>query len=318
MQNIVDFSQCAYSIRHGSYGGRAGDKDGIVYNGQLYIIKYPKPSRRLQNIDDMSYITSPLSEYIGSHIYQILGFDTHETILGYRNHKIVVACRDFCDTPSTRLLEMRTIKNGANRELEDILDQQMPSSESGDIVNLNEQSLHLRYNPTLQKVNRVNERFWDMVVIDILIDNNDRNNGNWGLLIDEMTSIYSLAPIYDNGNAFSNKTSDARLRQYLNGDPTDLINRLTGNRTAYEYDNKLLSAKKLLKTDIPDLNEAIIRNVPKIIENMDRIKAFINDIPEKYHDMAVCSGIRKEYYIKGIEIRTTHLLQPIHQILTKD
>ena len=315
MQKIIDFSQCEYSIRHGSYGGRAGDKDGILYNKKPYIIKYPKSSRQLQNINDMSYTTSPLSEYIGSHIYEILGFDTHETLLGYRNNKIVVACKDFCKTPSTKLMEMRTIKNGANKELETILEQQMQSSASGDMVNLNEQILHLKYNPTLQKIDNVTERFWDMVVIDILIDNNDRNNGNWGILIDEETGTYRLAPIYDNGNAFSNKASDNKLREYMRDE--SLINRLTGNRTAYEYNSKMLSAKKLLKAKIPELESAIIRNVPKITENIEQIKSFINEIPETYQGLPVCSNIRKQYYTKGIEVRTTHLLQPIYEDFTK-
>ena len=43
------------------------------------------------------YTTAPLSEYIGSHIYEILGYDVHCTILGYRNHKLVVGCKDFAE-----------------------------------------------------------------------------------------------------------------------------------------------------------------------------------------------------------------------------
>lgn len=45
------------------------------------MVKYPK-STKLMNVDGMSYTTSPLSEYIGSQIYKILGYDVHETIQG--------------------------------------------------------------------------------------------------------------------------------------------------------------------------------------------------------------------------------------------
>jgi len=38
---------------------------------------------------------TPLSEFLGSHIYAILGYPVHETLLGYRKGKIVVACKDF-------------------------------------------------------------------------------------------------------------------------------------------------------------------------------------------------------------------------------
>ena len=38
---IFDFSNAEYSNRNGSYGGAAGDKDGIVINGEPWIAKYP-------------------------------------------------------------------------------------------------------------------------------------------------------------------------------------------------------------------------------------------------------------------------------------
>ena len=56
----------------------------------------------------LSYVTSPLSEYIGSHIYQILGYDVHETILGVcfeeKRYKVVYACKDFIKDSKYELL----------------------------------------------------------------------------------------------------------------------------------------------------------------------------------------------------------------------
>ena len=51
--------------------------------------------------------------------------------------------------------------------------------------------------------------FWKCAVIDCFINNNNRNNGNWGLLYEE--GKYRLAPIYDNGAALSNKLSDKQI-----------------------------------------------------------------------------------------------------------
>lgn len=49
----------------------------------------------MKNIQ-LSYSNSPVCEFIGSQIYEKLGFPVHETILrGERNRKIVVACGDF-------------------------------------------------------------------------------------------------------------------------------------------------------------------------------------------------------------------------------
>ena len=56
-----------------SFGGNAGAKNGIILNNEEYIIKYPKNIKEIKKVE-ISYSTSPLSEYIGSHIYEILGF----------------------------------------------------------------------------------------------------------------------------------------------------------------------------------------------------------------------------------------------------
>ena len=39
---IVDISNELMSDRAGTYGGRAGFKDGIIYNNEYWIVKYPK------------------------------------------------------------------------------------------------------------------------------------------------------------------------------------------------------------------------------------------------------------------------------------
>ena len=129
--NIIDFSDMPFSTRHGSYAGMAGDKDGIVYQNEPWIIKYPKTGRFLQN-QQVSYMTSPLSEYIGSHIFQQLGIPVHETLLGIRNGKVVVACKDF-RPKGQLLLEMKMIKNAANAELSDRLEQELHYSSTGDL-----------------------------------------------------------------------------------------------------------------------------------------------------------------------------------------
>ena len=49
---IFDFSNAEYSNRNGSYGGAAGDKDGIVINGEPWIAKYPKSNEGMAKSDD--------------------------------------------------------------------------------------------------------------------------------------------------------------------------------------------------------------------------------------------------------------------------
>ena len=108
MVEIADLRDCAPSGLF--YGGRAGQKEGILIEGEPWIAKYPRTTRDLVGKHLPSYTSSPVSEYLGSHIYGLLGIPVHETMLGYRAGKIVCACRDFT-FPNARLFEFKEIKN---------------------------------------------------------------------------------------------------------------------------------------------------------------------------------------------------------------
>ena len=74
IMKIFDFSKCQRNKRDGQYGGVVGNKAGVFINGENWIIKYPKNTKGMQNVDDLSYTTSPLSEYIGSQVYELLNY----------------------------------------------------------------------------------------------------------------------------------------------------------------------------------------------------------------------------------------------------
>ena len=310
---IVNFEECPYSIRHGRYGGQAGDKDGIIYNNENWIVKYPKSTRSMEGAALPEYTLSPLSEYIGSHIYEILGYPVHKTLLGIRNGQIVVACKDFQQHLGD-LAEIRTIKNGANRQIRELKDENLPESATGDKVVLEELFLHFKYNPLLQTEGLVS-RFWEMSIVDILIGNNDRNNGNWGLLYNQSENRYEIAPVYDNGNAFNNKTNDKRIEELLARESHDVI---LGERTIYTYRDKILSAKKLVSLDIPELKDAILKVVPLIEEKINEITEFIFQIPSEYKGIPVISESRKAYYAKSVEYRVEEILKPIYKKIAQD
>lgn len=305
---VRNFEDCSKSSRHGRYGGQAGDKDGIVVDGNNWIVKYPKSTKGMTGDKLSSYTTSPLSEYIGSHVYELLGYDVHMTMLCVRNGKLAVACRDF-QTHYGDLASVRELKNSANKELSEAFNEDMPESATGDSVNLEELLVHFKVNPLMNRQD-LQERFWDCVVIDILIDNKDRNNGNWGLLWNESKNGYELAPIYDNGNSFEPKANDERLREILNGNYEE---RMLGGRTVYSYHDKLLSAKKILGLGLKELDDAVIRVLPKIQEHMSEIERFIDEIPNEYNGIPVCSDIRKQYYKKCLEVRKEKLLEPVYE-----
>ncbi len=165
MIRIINLDDCPLSMKNGTYGGAAGNKEGILYDGEFWLVKYPRNIKSLQRTGEASYSTSPLSEYIGSRIFSILGYDVHETFLGERNDKLVVACKDFAVRDI--LLEIRTIKNYANKELAELLEASFSETGSAHLVNIEELLLHLQHNSILKQVEGIQERFWEQAVIDI-------------------------------------------------------------------------------------------------------------------------------------------------------
>ncbi len=147
---FINFDNCSYGSRHGRYGGNAGNKDGIIFNNENWIIKYPKTTKYMRGKNLPSYTSAPLSEYIGSQIYAILGYPVHETILGIRDKNIVVACKDFQKRYGD-LAEIRTIKNAANKEIEEYTNHDIPMSATGDNVILEELLLHFKVNCSFRK-----------------------------------------------------------------------------------------------------------------------------------------------------------------------
>ena len=206
---LIDFEGCEKSRRF--YAGNAGRKIGVVWNGGNWILKFPGPTGRLQG-SVPSYTTAPLSEFLGSHVYGMLGIPVHETVLGIRGGKVVCACRDFTDD-DWELVEFHDLKNSLSDDEPGFTE----SASTGSGVVLADVRAAINRIPELAGIDGVRERFWDMFVTDAFIRNIDRNNTNWGVLSDRK-GHYRLAPVYDNGNSFNNKRTEAAIERRLSKD----------------------------------------------------------------------------------------------------
>ena len=272
MIKIIDFSNCELSSRNLQYGGRAGEKRGIIYENQFWFLKFPKTTNGMKKVDGLSYVTSPLSEFIGSKIYKILGYTVHETILGIcfdgKRNKIVCACKDFInDDKNEILIPYTSLRNDTNPLIMDRRDSSFTSAS-----NLNEIIFQLEHNTILGTLTDAKNRFWDVVLIDMLINNNDRNEDNWGVIKYKNENCYKLAPIFDCGNCFYSKTSEDRLNEILN-DETRLLSSSINGITAYETDDeKRISAIEILNyIKIYNL-ESLTRVYSKTIELLEIIR----------------------------------------------
>ena len=290
---IYDFNNCKENGLR--YGGHAGNKLGIIIDNENWFLKFPKSTKDLTRKVEISYTTSPLSEYIGSHIYESIGIPVHETKLGIKNGKVVVACKDFRkDTRDFRLDDYNSIKNDYVDGMEEKLES-VSSSSNDHNVSLEEVEVLLNNHPLFLKNPELKERFWDMFVVDALIGNNDRNNGNWGVLVNNITNETTVCPVFDNGAAFNTKSSDEQIQKIMN-DNNRFESSVYKSRMCIfvENDKQLNPFKYIESLKNKDCDEALMR------------------IPNEVDGIQVISDIRKEFYCKCVEYRYEKSLYPTY------
>ncbi|MCL2236411.1 MAG: CtkA family protein [Defluviitaleaceae bacterium] len=331
MLELVDFDsvQTPSSASFIVYGGNAGAKEAVIYNDGVWMIKHPKTTRDLLN-PQISYTTSPLSEFLGSKIYESLGIPVHETALGIRKNKIVVACKDFTfgtsqlvtdmSVPILRLVPFHDLKNSfMSNDVDEY-------SGTGSETLLDEVLATINNQENLKSIPGVLERFWDMFVIDAFIGNNDRNNGNWGILVNMWPDIFQhvlsapqLAPVYDNGNAFFNKRSVMQMQKRLEDDEY-VQNDAYNIECAYKYtglDNeghKINPFEFIESGSHQGCTDAGCRFMNSV--DMAKIEAIINDIPEHVGTLAVMPRIQKEFYTKLLKARFVLIKNALNKIFS--
>lgn len=139
----------------------------------------------------------------------------------------------------------------------------------------------------------VRRRFWDMFVTDAFILNNDRNNGNWGVLVKRYS--VELAPVFDNGNALFNKRSVSTVQRRMEA-PGNIANDLDVSTSFYQDENgkQIHPFAFMAQSSNPDLLAALKRFAQNL--NLSAIDSIINDIPESYGEIPVVSEAQKQYY----------------------
>lgn len=284
---MIDFSEATEELNN--YRG-SEKKKTLIYNNKKYLVKFPDPIREKNK--NISYINNAFSEYIGSNIFKIVGFEVQNTILGTYNYngkeKIVCACEDFTDENHI-LYEFENIALSVNpdkkieTELEDIIE----------VINVITKTM---------KVKELKEKFWDMFIIDSLIGNKDRHNGNWGILLNKITNISEFAPIYDCGSCLNSTLSDSEIE---NLSETEIKNLAINTYSCIKENGKKINAMSYIKSlKNRDCNNAILRVFDKI--DLNKIEEFINNVEG-------ITNIRKEFYKKIIKIRYDILEQTIKE-----
>jgi hypothetical protein len=239
----------------------------------------------------MVYSNSCFSEYLGCQIYESIGIPVQKTLLGTYmvkgKKKIVVACGDFT-RPGVTLQDFASLKN-----------QMVDSEQNGYGTELSDILCTFEEQTAVDSV-ILSERFWDMFIVDALIGNWDRHNGNWGFLYDSVSDEMTLAPVYDCGSSLYPQADEAIMKAVLE-DEGELNHRIYNIPTsAIMRDGKKIRYFDFISSlENEDCNRALIRILPKI--DMERIRVVIRETP-------FMSELQKQFYETLLSERKARIL----------
>lgn len=286
---MIDFNNAIEELN--SYKG-SEKKKTLIYEGKKYLVKFPDPIREKNK--NISYINNSFSEYIGSNIFKICGFNTQNTILGKYSYnskdKIVCACEDFTDE-NTILYEFENLALSTNPD-------KKVETDINDIIEI------LNESKVLINLDKIKEKFWDMFIIDALIGNTDRHNGNWGFILNKNDKSITFSPIYDCGSCLNPLLDDADLQTLSEN---EIKNLAINCYSCLKEENKRINYMSYIK-DMKNIyvNKALIRVFNNI--EIDKINDFIDNIK-------IISEMRKEFYKKLINIRYNILKEVYNKLV---
>ena len=286
---MIDFTNCRIVLSR-AYNGANGSKIAVLYQGDVYMLKFPPSGEGKPTA--LSYTNSRFSEHIASSIFNLLGIRAQETALGTYTvkgkTKIVCACKDFTGR-GKHLLDFCSIKNtildsnsnGSGTELDDIMD------------TIDKQQY---VSPPLLR-----EHFWNVFIVDALLGNFDRHNGNWGFLYDENRNEAEIAPVYDCGSCLLPQADEKVMREVLTSEaalnarvyqfPTSAI-KLKGRKINY-YD--FLTGRS---------DSDCVRALLQMMERID-----LKQIGEFIYGVEGITELQKEFYLRYISARYELILR---------
>lgn len=262
---MIDYSKYPDGGRF--YSG-AERKKSILINGNAYIVKFQKNSR-----DGLRF--NHVSEFLGSHIFSMLGIETQETHLGTFGNENVVVIKDFLSDE-----EVFVPFNGiGDSSLEQDKEKYQYSYE--DIIKM------LKDNMKLTDVEQTIDLFWDMFIVDALIANFDRHGSNWGFI--KKDNKYRLSPIFDNGSSlFPQLNTDEKIQAVLNKQE-EIEQRIYKFPTSQvKYQGKKSSYYDIISSlAFEECNNALVRITERV--DLNKINKLIDSIEN-------ISDLRREFY----------------------
>ena len=136
------------------------------------------------------------------------------------------------------------------------------------------------------------QKFWEMFIIDSIIGNTDRHNGNWGFILNKETGKTSFSPIYDCGSCLNPMLEDEQLEKI---NETEIKNLAINCYSCLKENGKKINYITYIKQmKNEECNKAIKRCFSNI--KIKEIESFIEKIE-------VMSETRKKFYKEIINKR---------------
>lgn len=146
----------------------------------------------------------------------------------------------------------------------------------------------------------IKTRFWDMFIVDALIGNWDRHNGNWGFLYNNSTDEVVLAPVFDCDSSLYPQADDELMTRILNN-KNEFNHRIFDiPLSAITYNGKKINFFNFLSEGkFEDCNTALKRILSRI--DMKKIYEIIDDTP-------TVTDIQNEFYKTMLNARKERIL----------
>ena len=278
-----------YPIDTDVFFSGAEDKAQITINGKRYIMKFQRNS-------EVGLTFSHVSEYLRSHVFELLKIPVQETYIGTYNGKNIVLLKHFCKDGEI-LVHFNAIGESSLEE-----DKEMYQYSYDDIQRM------LNDNKKSTNVQETVDRFWDMFIVDALNGNFDRHGGNWGFI--KKDNKYKIAPVYDNGSSMYPKlNTDEKINAVL--DSVEEINeRIFKFPTSHvKIDGRKSSYYEVINSlKFEECNKALLRIFPRI--NFEEIDKLIDSIE-------CINDLRKQFYKRMYRERYEKILKPAYELLVK-
>jgi len=280
----MDYSQ--YPKNQKFYSG-SEEKIGISIGSTDYILKFQKPS-------ETGLLNNTICEYIGCHVFQMLGMNVQRTFLGTYEGRNVVAMEDFI-TAGQQFVPFNEVGDSSLEH-----DRETYQYSYADVMRM------LQENTKLTKIPETINQFWRIYIIDALLGNFDRHGANWGFI--KESNRYTLAPVFDNGSClFPRIHTDEACLEILR-DEHEVNKRVFLFPTSQiKLDNMKSSYFEVIHSlQFPECNTALLDIVGKM--DMQRIAIFIDSIEQ-------ISEIQKRFYRTILQVRFEKILEASYKKL---